>query len=183
MLACVSANPHGPRFPHQQHHTFILLYTLPETPENASLWSQITSSMLKDEKLMFSHVEAHFTTNALVHAAGQPLHALLVSASESALTAAPLHLSKLKCFTCSQHSDNVSHNTPERYILKKEGEEKNRYKGKAEVNSAQEEDKYYNAEETVVVAMMSHVHISEKIKILLFCSCCAQAQTPEMDHP
>ncbi|KZP08585.1 hypothetical protein FIBSPDRAFT_661863, partial [Athelia psychrophila] len=53
-------------------YAFILLYTLPDTPENAQLWSLITSSVAKNDVLTFAHVEAHFATNALIRAAGKP---------------------------------------------------------------------------------------------------------------
>ncbi|KZP27728.1 hypothetical protein FIBSPDRAFT_669537, partial [Athelia psychrophila] len=96
-------------------YAFILLYTLPDLPKNANLWSMITSSVPKNEKLTFSHVEAHFTTNTL-------------------------------CF-----------------VLKKEAEEKDGYKGKAKANSAEEEEDYCDTEETAA-AMLAHVHISQKSK-------------------
>ncbi|KZP05447.1 hypothetical protein FIBSPDRAFT_707950, partial [Athelia psychrophila] len=40
---------------------FVFLYALPDTPENAQLWSMITSSVPKNEKLTFTHVKSHFT--------------------------------------------------------------------------------------------------------------------------
>ncbi|KZP02790.1 hypothetical protein FIBSPDRAFT_769994, partial [Athelia psychrophila] len=100
-------------------YAFVLLYTLPDTPENAQLWSTITSSVAKND------------------------------------------------FYCSLHKDNVSHNTPECFALKKQEAEKKRgYKGKGkakeEGHSAQEDTEEYN--EDGEVAMMGRTHVSAESK-------------------
>ncbi|KZP09640.1 hypothetical protein FIBSPDRAFT_759647, partial [Athelia psychrophila] len=61
---------------------FVLLYTLPDTPKNTQLWSMITSSVPKNEKLTFAHVESHFTTNTLICAAGKLISALLTASKK-----------------------------------------------------------------------------------------------------
>ncbi|KZP33893.1 hypothetical protein FIBSPDRAFT_943003 [Athelia psychrophila] len=154
----------------------VLLYTLPDTPENAQLWSTITSSVAKNDVLTFAHVEAHFTTNALICAAGKPSSPSSTAASsEAALNAAPSRLSQASKFYCSLHKDNASHNTPDCFALKKQEAEKkgkkgwkDRGKGKAEAHSAQEDISDSESEgETAAAAMYRHTHVSQKSKTLI----------------
>lgn len=159
-------------------YAFVLLYTLPDTPENAQLWSTITSSVAKNEVLTFAHVEAHFTTNALIRAAGKPsISSTNATSSESALSAAPSRSSQPSKFYCSLHKENASHNTPECFALKKQEAEKKGKKGwkdkgksksKSEAHSAQEDVSDSESEsETAGAAMYGHSHVSQKSKNLI----------------
>lgn len=146
-------------------YAFILLYTLPDNPKNAQLWSQITSSVAKGDVLTFSHVEAHFTTNALIHAAGKALSTSTATASESALSVIPSRSSQAR-FVCSHHGENGSHNTSECFALKKLDTDKKKkgYKGKGKAKtegySAQEETSEYEEDEMAGAAVLGQTRVA-----------------------